>query len=303
MIDLNDMTVFAQVVDHGGFTAAGRAMGLPKSNISRRITRLERRLGVRLLERTTRAVRTTEIGDVYYRHCKRIEEEAAHAADSVGRLMESPNGLLRVSASVTTGQYLLSPILAAFMAAEPGVRVELMLTNRRVDIIEEGFDLLIRIGEMADSSLISKRLGHSGFNLYASPTYLKARGRPADLADLSDHDCLVMNEPDRRGQWRFHGEAGARSVSIEPRAMINDYPSLRRLVLGGAGIAMLPAHMCAEHEDDGHLQRVLTEWRLPGVDFHAVFPSHRGATPKVRAFLDFIVENLAKKLRTDPELD
>ncbi len=296
MLDLNDMAIFAKVVDRGGFSAAGRALGLPKSNISRHLSRLENRLGVRLLERTTRMVRVTEIGDIYYRHCKRILDEVELAEQSVSRLLEKPRGHLRISASVTTGQHLLGPLTAAFMARHPEVRVELCLTNRKVDVIEEGLDLAIRIGRLEDSSLIAKRLGASGFRLCASPGYLAARNTPASPDGLVEHDCLIMPDLKTSSQWRLVGPSGTRTVSIKPRAIVNDFTTLRQIVLDGGGIAILPTYMCAELERDGQIVRVLPEWSLPAVEFHALYPSHRGATPKVRAFLEFISERLGERL-------
>ncbi len=296
MIDLNDLIVFARVVDEGGFSAAGRQLGLPKSNVSRRVSRLEDRLGVRLLERTTRQVHTTEIGDVYYRHCKRIQEEADHADTSVNHLSEAPRGLLRVGCSVTTGRHLVSPHLADFLAAHPEVRVDLVLSNRRIDIIEEGFDLVIRIGTLNDSNLIAKNLGISERNLYANPVYLAAHGAPAHPKDLERHDCLAMRDAQGQVRWALQSDGLTETVSILPRTEINDFPSLLQVTLDGGGIASLPSYLCAGPIRDGALVRVLPGWSLPAVGFHALYPSHRGATPKVRAFLDFIAPRIAAAL-------
>ena len=172
--DLNELAAFTYVVEHGGFTAAANAAQLPKSNISRRIANLERRLGVRLLERTTRKIHVTEIGEIYYQHCRRMLDEADHSDLCVEQTMAIPRGTLRVSASVTTGQHLLAPLTAAFIAQHPEVQMELSLVNRQVDVIDEGFDLVIRIGALQDSSLVTRSLGHCRLFLYASPEYLGA---------------------------------------------------------------------------------------------------------------------------------
>ena len=298
MIDLNELVIFAKVVDEGGFSAAGRALGLPKSNISRHVSALEDRLGVRLLERTTRKVRITEVGQVFYQHCKRIEEEVGHASVSVNRMLESPRGLLRVGASVTTGQYLLSPLLAEFMARYPDVNLDVVLSNRRIDILEEGFDLLIRIGQLQDSSLISKRLGETRLLLYASPAYLGLRGIPSEPDDLSEHECLMMSDIGAHTRMRLIGPNGTRATALVPRTTINDFPSLRQIAVDGGGIAILPQYLCTEVEQQGHLMRVLPNWSLPPVEFHALYPSHRGATPKVRVFLDFLGEKVSQRLRS-----
>ena len=299
MIDLNEMLIFAKVVDQGGFSAAGRALGLPKSNISRRVSQLEDRLGVRLLERTTRRVRVTEIGEIYYRHCKRIQEEAEHASVSVSQLLEAPRGLLRIGASVGTGQILLSPIITEFLARYPEVQIELALSNRRLDVIEEGFDLVIRIGQLEDSSLIAKRLGEARFFFYASPAYLDTRGAPVDPDGLHDHDCLTMSDMRSPTHLRLIGLKGTRTITIRPRVAVNDFPSLRQMTQDGGGIAVLPSYLCTELEQQGQLTRILSDWSLPPVEFHALFPSHRGATPKVRVFLDFLGEEFSHRLSSE----
>ncbi|HEB94641.1 MAG TPA: LysR family transcriptional regulator [Gammaproteobacteria bacterium] len=289
--DLNELAVFTYVVEQGGFTAAAKAARLPKSSISRQIASLEKRLGVRLLERTTRKVHVTEIGHIYYRHCRRMLEEADHADLYVEQTMEIPRGILRVSASVTTGQHLLAPLVAEFITQYPEVQFELVWTNRQVDVIDEGFDLVVRIGPLQDSSLVARSLGHYRLCLYASVEYLNARGRPQKPEDLQDHDCLVMSDMGGGHQWTFSMGDITKYVGVTPRASVNDFNSLRRMVADGSGIAILPSYL---HADDYHdrLVSVLDDWTGCLIELHALFPSHRGATPKVRAFLDFLVVRL-----------
>ena len=293
--DLNELAVFTYVVEHGGFTAAAEATQLPKSNISRRIASLEERLGVRLLERTTRKVHVTEIGDIYYRHCRRMLDEADDADLYVEQAMEIPRGTLRVSATVNVGQHLLAPMAAEFMSQYPEVQFELIWTNRLIDVIEEGFDLTIRIGTLQDSSLVARRLGQWRLCLYASAEYLKARGTPQNPEDLQDHDCLVMSDMRASNQWMLSKGGITEQVVITPRASVNDFDTLRRMVADGGGIAILPNYM---HFGDHHsrLVRVLDDWTGRLTELHAIFPSHRGATPKVRAFLDFLIVRLAHRL-------
>jgi len=292
--DLNELAVFTYVVEHGGFTAAAEATQLPKSNISRRIASLEERLGVRLLERTTRKVHVTEIGDIYYRHCRRMLDEADDADLYVEQAMEIPRGTLRVSATVNVGQHLLAPMAAEFMSQYPEVQFELIWTNRLIDVIEEGFDLTIRIGALQDSSLVARRLGQWRLFLYASAEYLKARGTPQNPEDLQDHDCLVMSDMRASNQWMLSKGGITEQVVITPRASVNDFDTLRRMVADGGGIAILPNYM---HFGDHHsrLVRVLDDWTGRLTELHAIFPSHRGATPKVRAFLDFLIVRLAHR--------
>jgi len=292
--DLNELAVFTYVVEHGGFTAAAEATQLPKSNISRRIASLEKRLGVRLLERTTRKVHVTEIGDIYYRHCRRMLDEADDADLYVEQAMESPRGTLRVSATVNVGQHLIAPMTAEFMARYPEVQFELVWTNRLIDVIDEGFDLTIRIGALQDSSLVARGLGQWSLIPYASAEYLEARGLPQKPEDLRDHDCLVMSDMRGSNQWTLSAGNITEQVVINPRASVNDFDTLRRMVADGGGIAILPSYM---HFGDYHnrLVRVLGDWTGRLTELHAIFPSRRGATPKVRAFLDFLVVRLAHR--------
>lgn len=286
--DLNELAVFAYVVEHGGFTAAADATQLPKSNISRRVASLEKRLGVRLLERTTRKVHLTEIGGIYYQHCRRMLDEANHADICVERVMDIPRGTLRISASVTTGQQLLAPLVVEFMAQHPEVKLEIVLTNRQVDVIDEGFDLVVRIGALQDSSLVARSLGHCGLFLYASEEYLEVRGTPQTPDVLESHDCLAMSDGHGDNQWALSKGDIVKNIPLNPRASVNDFTTLRSMVASGGGIALLPSYM---HIGDyqNRLIRVLADWSVPSIEFHAVFPSHRGATPKVRTFLDFLV--------------
>ncbi len=292
--DLNELAVFTYVVEHGGFTAAAEASELPKSNISRRIASLEKRLGVRLLERTTRSVHVTEIGDIYYRHCRRMLDEADDADLYVEQAMENPRGTLRVSATVNVGQHLIAPMTAEFMARYPEVQFELVWTNRLIDVIDEGFDLTIRIGALQDSSLVARCLGQWSLIPYASAEYLKARGLPQKPEDLRDHDCLVMSDMRGSNQWTLSAGNITEQVVINPRASVNDFDTLRRMVADGGGIAILPSYM---QFGDYHnrLVRVLDDWTGRLTELHAIFPSRRGATPKVRAFLDFLTVRLAHR--------
>ena len=296
MRDLNDIIVFARVVEQDGFSAAARVLGIPKSNVSRRVARLEDDLGARLLERTTRKLHLTEVGRIYYEHCRRITEEVAHADLSVDQLLEAPRGLLRVNASVTTGQQLISPLISEFMVLYPEVQVELYLSNRRIDVVEEGFDLVIRIGDLEESTLVAKFLGESQFYFYASPAYLERRGTPVDPDDLADHDWLVMSEGQPSPRWQIIGLKGTRTIAAAPRAVVNDFTSLRRIALDGGGIAVMPSYMSDILERQNRLVRILPGWSLPPVPYHVLFPSHRGATPKIRAFLDFVADRIRQRL-------
>lgn len=295
MVDLNDMLVFARVVRDASFSAAANSLGVPRSNVSRRVARLERDLGARLLERTTRRLHLTEAGELYYPHCRRIEEEAENAEISVQELLETPRGLLRVTASVTTGQQLIAPHLAEFISLYPDVKLDLELTNRRVDLIEEGFDVALRVGKLEPSSLIARYLGPLRSFIYASPGYLQQHGHPRDPGELARHRCLTMSDSPAFRQWQLVGKDGKeRAVEVAPIGSANDLDALRMAVLGGAGLAVLPSYMCAADEASGRLVRVIPDWSPAPGDCHLVYPSRRGATPKMRAFVDFIVERVGR---------
>jgi DNA-binding transcriptional LysR family regulator len=296
MHNLNDMLIFAKVAQTGGFTAAANVLGLPKSNISRRVANLETELDVRLLERSTRKIRLTEIGEIYFRHCEQIIEEAEQAELSVNKMLEGPRGILRVSTSVTTGQQLLTPLLADFLSGYPELRLQLELSNRRIDLIEEGFDMAIRIGKLTDSRLVSRRLGSSCLYLYASNDYLERMGTPTAPQDLTKHRCLLFDELGKQNALMLSGVEGEEKVTLKAYVKVNDFQSLYQLACDGMGIAMLPHYMCKEDNSTQSITRILPEWSLPKVDIHAVYPSHRGTTPKLRLFLDYLIEKFSARL-------
>jgi LysR family transcriptional regulator AphB len=300
MHDLNDLVIFAKVVQSGSLTAAADALNIPKSNVSRRLSRLEAEMGVRLLERTTRKLHLTEVGGLYYEHCRRILEEVEHAELSVAQRLESPRGLLRISATYSTGQALLSPVLGEFMARYPDVKLQLVLTNRRVDLIEEGFDMVLRLGQLEESNLVARYLGSTIGHCVASPAYLERHGMPQHPDDLLKHQCMTMTDAPQHERWVFSRGSETSIVNFKAQATVNDFVTLRGMVYSGAGIAVLPNYFCTEGVAAGKLAHVLRDWTLPVSPLNAVYPSHRGATPKLRALLDFLVVALEDKVNTAP---
>jgi len=300
MHDLNDLVIFAKVVQCGSLTAAADALNIPKSNVSRRLSRLEAEMGVRLLERTTRKLHLTEVGGLYYDHCRRILEEVEHAELSVQQRLEAPRGLLRISATYSTGQALLSPVLGEFMARYPDVKLQLVLTNRRVDLIEEGFDMVLRLGHLEESNLVARYLGSTTAHCVASAAYLERHGRPHQPDELTGHQCLTMTDVPQHERWVFSKGADTRVVNFKAQATVNDFVTLRGMVISGAGIAVLPNYFCAEGVASGKLVPLMEDWSLPVSPLNAVYPSHRGATPKLRALLDFLVVALENKVNTAP---
>ena len=296
--DLNDLFFFAQVVEHGGFAAAGRALGIPKSKLSRRIALLEERLGIRLIQRSTRRFTVTEVGQIYHRHCLAMVAESEAAQEAIDRLRAEPQGLIRVSCPVQLVTNRLAPIVARFMADHPLVRIHLEATNRRVDVIEEGFDIAIRVRTppLEDSDLIIRRLEQHETVLVASPRLLERHGRPAEPGDLARFDSLDMNRADGVHVWRLRDPNGREvMVSHRPRLMTENMTTLREAALAGVGIVLLPRYLVGDQIEQGTLEIVLSDWSLPAGIAHAVFPSRRGLLPAVRLFIDVLADAFARR--------
>lgn len=293
--DLNDLYYFAAVVDHGGFAAAERALGIPKSRLSRRISALENELGVRLLQRSTRRFAVTDVGQNVYRHAQSMLAEAQAAREVVDRLSAEPRGVVRVSVPVSLAQQQMPKLLPEFLARYPKVRLQMHVSNRRVDLINEGFDVALRVRTRLDDdgSLVMRSFGQVQELLVASPKYLDRAGRPLRPEDLAEHVTLSMSEDDARQRWELHGPDGeVRRVELQPRLSGFDFPMLKQLAMDGLGITLLPETVCADAVRDGRLEVVLPQWRLPQGIAHAVFASRRGLLPAVRVFIDFLAEKL-----------
>lgn len=295
MQDLNDMLYFAEVVDRGGFAAAGRALGLPKSKLSRRVAELEARLGVRLLQRTTRKLSLTQTGELYHRHCVAIREEAEAAADAMALVQTEPRGTIRVACPVTLAQSTIGPLIPRFLGKHPQVRLEMQVSNRVVDLVQEGFDVALRVRTTLDDSgsLIVKNLGNSQSLLVASPAQLERQGRPQTVDDLQRLSTLAMSGSDGKIGWKLLGPGG-RELNFQHRPVYtaDDLWTLKYAVLAGTGVTLLPDYMCANELQQGQLEQVLPGWAPRTGIIHAVFPSRRGLVPAVRRFLDFLGEHV-----------
>jgi DNA-binding transcriptional LysR family regulator len=288
-VDLNEVLVFARVVQAGSFTAAAAQLGMPKSTVSRKVSELEGRLKARLLQRTTRKLSLTDAGRTYYDYCARIVRELEDAERAVGTLQQTPRGLLRVTAG--TNAAWIGPIVSDFLTRYPDVQLELHCTGRTVDLIEERFDLGIRAGTLADSSLVARSLGIARWFLVATPRYLKRHGRPRTPEDLKKHDCLLFGAI-QSGGLRLDGAAGSTHVAPRERMLVNDFDVLHAAAAAGLGIALLPAFRCVEEMRAHRFERVLPDWNAPGVPVHAVYPSTRHVSPKVKSFLDHLQERM-----------
>ena len=296
MQDLNDMLYFTEIVAQGGFAAAGRSLNMPKSKLSRRLAGLEERLGVRLLQRTTRKLKLTEIGETYYRHCLGLREQADAAAEAVALVRTAPRGTIRIACPITLAQSTLSTVLPLFMAKYPQVKIDMRVRNRVVDLVEEGFDLALRVRPTAQDSatLVVKNFGLSGALLVASPLQLQRQGVAKTVADLNRLDTVAMAATDGKAHWRLLGPKGEDQVhQHQPLCVVDDLLTLQCLVVAGSGMCVLPDCMCHEDLRMGRLVQVLPGWAPPKALFHAVFPTRRGMVPAVRAFLDFLAERVA----------
>lgn len=284
--DLNALRVFAKVVQTGSFTSAARALGMPKSTVSQRVSELEQRLGARLLQRTTRSLGLTDAGRIYYDHCIRIMAEVEYADRAVANLQETPRGLLRMTVPAST--QFLGPVFSDFLKRCNGIQLEVLFTDRFVDLVEESFDLAIRAGALSDSTLIARSLGAVHFVLVASPRYLKKRGRPRSPQELIKHDCLIFSVGAQPRVWHLTQGDEAREVSLTPTLSVNDLDVLHDAATAGAGVSLLPAFRCTEDLRARRLERVLPAWHAPPQPVHALYPSGRHLSPKVKAMLEHL---------------
>lgn len=288
---LTGMAVFARVVEEGGFSKAAQTLGLSKSAVSKQVSRLEDRLGVRLLNRTTRRLSLTEAGTAFYEGCRQVVSDAEAAEAAVSHLASAPRGVLRVNAPMSFGQLHVAPALPDFMARYPELAIDLQLNDRTVDVVEEGFDMAIRIGELPDSSLIARRLAPMRRAAAAAPAYLDRHGRLAHPRDLEAHECLIYSYLAWGREWRFDGEGGEVRVPVSGRVEINNGDALLAAARRGAGIVMLPTFLVGDDLRAGRLEPVLADWSpTQRGAVYAVFPASRNLLPKVRVFVDFLAE-------------
>lgn len=292
-LDLNQIAVFAKVVQTGSFTRAARDLGMPKSTVSRKISELEAELQARLLQRTTRKLGLTDAGRAFYPYSARIVAEMDEARRAVGSLHGTPRGVLRLTAPVSFG--VLGPVLASFMSRYPDVQLDVLCTDRIVDLVEEGFDVGVRAGRLADSTLVARPLGTLVHKLVASPRYLSRRRAPRTPRELAKHDCLVFGPTAPRQVWQLENDESTVEVAVRPRMVSNDLELLHAALIAGDGIAFLPHQRALEEIESGDLAAVLPDYSSPRTPLSAVYPSTRHLSPKVSAF----VEHLKDTLMTD----
>jgi DNA-binding transcriptional LysR family regulator len=294
MRDLNDLSFFAAVVANGGFSAAARALGAPKSRVSRRVAALEAQLGVRLVERSTRRFKVTEVGQDVYRHARAALSEAEAIDEAVSKLRSEPQGLVRISCPLGIDR-LLGAALPAFLAGRPRLRVQVMVSNRRVDLIDEGVDVAIRVRAKldTDADLQVRVLGQTQAVLVASAAFVAEHGAPATPQDIPRFPTLSLTDRPGIDRWALVNAAGELvEITHEPRLSASGFQILREGAVGGLGISLLPDYAAQELLESGQLVRILPDWGFSQGVMHLVFTSRRGLLPGVRAVIDFLADAL-----------
>jgi DNA-binding transcriptional LysR family regulator len=293
MTNLNELHYFALVAQSRSFTLAAKRLNLPKSSVSRAIARLEDRLDVQLIERTTRSVRLTEAGRLYLTHCQRVMEEAEQADIAIGAMMATPKGKLRVGAPVAFARFVLGPLMNEFLLMFPELRVHIELLHAKERESEEDFDVVVRAGPLEDSGWLVKPLMKVRLGLYASPAFIQRYRRPESPADLRRYSCIVtscgpLGEPGDYATWRLRRERETREIQVIARVSVPDPSVHRQLALTGAGIATLGQGEVITDLKERRLVRLLPDWEPEPIELYALYPSRLAASPKVRVFLEFL---------------
>ena len=298
MDTLEAMAIFARVVERGSFSAVAREMGLSQPTISKQISLLEKRLGGRLFARSTRQLSLTDEGQRYYEHCRQILAAVDHAEHSFKSGQERVAGSLRIASSGSFGRIQIAPRLHDFLQRYPDLSIDLQLSDENVDLVSEGIDVAIRIGELKDSSLIARQIGLTRRGLYAAPAYLEQRGEPATPENLLDHNCLVFSLLEHSDTWRFEHRGQQHALQVKGNVRSNNSESIRQMVLSGAGLSLSPSWLFREDLQAGRVRGVLTEYVPATLPIHAVFPPDRRQSARVRAFTDYLLDAFAQ----DPDV-
>lgn len=297
-MDLNRVAAFARVVQDGSFTAAARALGVPKSSVSRSVAQLEQDLGARLLHRTTRKLHLTEAGSAFYDRVARALADIEEATDAATDTQAQPRGTVRVTAPLDVGVWALAGIVARFARSNPTIRVEVSLANRVVDLAAEGIDLAVRAGPVRDGSLIARKVGFVEAGLYGSSRWVKRNGMPTSPADLATFDCILFRPTNGRSTWELSTHDGrTETVSVSGRVGTDDLSFVRKAALAGAGIGLIPQFLCAREWQSGKLVRVLPEWSLAGAELNIVYASARFLPQRVAVVRDYLAKELGAVFR------
>jgi DNA-binding transcriptional LysR family regulator len=293
MDTLEAMAVFLRVVERGSFSAVARELGLSQPTISKQIGALENRLGGRLFARSTRNLSLTDEGQRYYEHCRQILAAVDNAEHSFQTGQERVAGPLRIASSGSFGRIQIAPRLHGFLQQHPDVSIDLQLSDENVDLISEGIDVAVRIGELKDSSLIARPIGLTRRRVFAAPSYLEQHGVPAAPDDLSDHNCLAFNQLEHFDSWRFEHDGQWRSVQVKGNVRSNNSEAIRQMVLSGLGLSLSPSWLFREDLQAGRVVALLDGYTPPSLPIHALFAPDRRQSARVRAFTDYLRDAFA----------
>jgi|SRR5438128_2687894 len=298
MFDLNDVVVFARVVEAGSFTAAARLLAMPKTTVSRRLAALEREVGVRLLQRTTRSLSMTDAGRLYYEQSSQALRAIEQANLRLAEARAEPSGTIRISAPVGFGAYFLNHAVVDFLGIYPKTKVELRLTDDKLNLVEDGIDLAFRTGVLQDSTLIARKLGSTHRLLCASSDYLARHGVPEGPSDLARHDCVIAGPSVANAHWMLEGPGGQEMVTVSGRFAANEMQAVVAAAVAGYGIAQLPHAVAEALIDEGRLRRVLDGYATPAGGLYVLYPSSRHLSPLVKAFIDLASERISKRVNS-----
>lgn len=296
MDDLRRMVIFSNVVEARSFSAAARRLGIAKSAVSRHIALLEKSVGVRLLNRTTRSLSLTEIGETYYKSCARIVAEAEEATRRIGQLQDDPSGTLRVASPIVLGNRFIAPLLAEFLQRHPLLNVELLLEDQLADMVESGIDVGIRVGWLRDSTLVARKIGEAPRLVCAAPIYLEKYGVPDTPAQLAEHECIIFSLLPTPYHWAFSRNRTQKSIHVKGRVRTNNADAVRAFMINGAGIGALSSFLVEEDIDAGRLVQLLPDYSCGSAGIYAVFMDRRYQQAKVRLFIDFINDRFKQLL-------
>lgn len=299
MLDLGDLQVFSKIVETESLTKAGQSLGLPKSTVSRRVSRLEEHLGVQLLHRSTRAVTVTQDGALFFEYCMRSLGVLRDGERALQNRQNVPQGVVRVAIPYVLGQSLIGPLLANFLQQYPDVRLVSVLSDDAVGLLRAGFDVALAVGPFADLELVAVKLGTTECGIFGAPGYFERKGTPQNHVELPRFDLLASGTVDRRHRWGLHKGNEEVSVEFSPRLICNDLILLRQAVLSELGIASLPAFLCKRDLAEGRLTEVLPGWHASDMTFFALFADPKGVPVRVRSLIDFLAENLRSTLSWD----
>jgi len=288
MDTLTSMKVFAAVVENGSFAAASDRLDMSRAMTSKYVAHLEEHLGTRLLQRTTRKLTLTEAGSTYYERCVQILSDISEAEEGALHLNETPRGTLRLTVPVSFGIHHMGAVISDYMKQYPDVKVDILVTDRRVDLLEEGLDMAIRIGALSESGLVARKIASDRLVIAGSPEYLQRHGTPRTPEELARHNCLTYSYAATGDEWRLQGPGGLHAVRVSGSLRATNGDMVKLAALGGVGLMRQPLFLCSEELRSGRLQEVLSEYRSDHLGIYAVYPSRKHLPAKVRTFVDFI---------------